>query len=665
MTGTREEIDLLFGKDDVSDAAHESATIRVIKRIVLNPFAAKRFAAVLQGIIGEYEAKFGPITLTVPPAIGWDRNIAAEKTHLFSEKAALLFPLVQSLNTTIGYERSFKIREKTLLDNRFLLGINKRAITEDAHERIVAVCERMNMPPNLLETFTQHLSKANYVHYGFEENEGTCLYKVYLEFWHGIREEIKSSHDASKPFLMHLGFKWNAFDNARATLTRYTWYPWIPVTGILSRVIEILDPQRQETPLRIIEEMVSLASGRIPDRDILYLEVTEEGNPRRSFDINIYRANLQVGELYPLLTKLCRYYSLSSRAFHTLYDQIKTKRFGHLAGGVDREGKDFFTLYYGAEGISDSEVKNIPVADLLPAVGMPDQLRSPQARVCHEDGNTHDRGKLLYRLVKNLNIQVGFERSFKLFRETILPDRFLMGFRKTSIRSDQYESIRDICRQIAMPDDFRESFEKGLSEANIILFGFERNERNELYKAYLEYGEKLAEVGKETSDKPEPCLIHRGYKWDASDNTQKTIARYTCFPLLTIDAMLKKITDVFYGHNNWAFEMIEEMLIIAAMRVDPLEFLYFEAREDSNPRISFDINMYRANLRMAELYPFLMEMARHFLIPAGQMLNLHDLVKTQIFGHLAGGMDREGRDFLSLYFGEKGSSTPLRTRKNK
>jgi hypothetical protein len=32
-----------------------------------------------------------------------------------------------------------------------------------------------------------------------------------------------------------------------------------------------------------------------------------------------------------------------------LYDQIKTRRFGHLAGGVHRNGKDFFNVYYGPQ----------------------------------------------------------------------------------------------------------------------------------------------------------------------------------------------------------------------------------------------------------------------------------------------------------------------------
>jgi hypothetical protein len=37
--------------------------------------------------------------------------------------------------------------------------------------------------------------------------------------------------------------------------------------------------------------------------------------------------------------------------FQGLYDQIKLLSLGHLAGGVHRNGKDFFNVYYGVVGL--------------------------------------------------------------------------------------------------------------------------------------------------------------------------------------------------------------------------------------------------------------------------------------------------------------------------
>ena len=33
-----------------------------------------------------------------------------------------------------------------------------------------------------------------------------------------------------------------------------------------------------------------------------------------------------------------------------LYDQIRTRALGHIAGGVHRNGRDFFNIYYGVAG---------------------------------------------------------------------------------------------------------------------------------------------------------------------------------------------------------------------------------------------------------------------------------------------------------------------------
>ena len=239
----------------------------------------------------------------------------------------------------------------------------------------------------------------------------------------------------------------------------------------------------------------------------------------------------------------------------------------------------------------------------------------------------------------------------------MLRDRFLLGFKRNTIRQKPNERILNICRQIDMPENFLATFQENLPEANIILFGFEGDDRKRLYKAYLEFGGRISEIAKKHSSEPKPFVIHRGFKWDASDNSQKTMTTYTFFPLFHVEHMLERISHVFYGHKHSSpFEIAEGLVNLAASRVEPGEFLYFEAKEENNPRISFDINLYRSNLLMKEIYPFLMEIKEYYSIPSEEFHNLYEAVKTQIFGHLTGGIDREGRDFLTVYFGEKGSS---------
>lgn len=41
-----------------------------------------------------------------------------------------------------------------------------------------------------------------------------------------------------------------------------------------------------------------------------------------------------------------QHFSISERLFEPWYNKIKDSRFAHLSGGIDRDGKDFFTVYY-------------------------------------------------------------------------------------------------------------------------------------------------------------------------------------------------------------------------------------------------------------------------------------------------------------------------------
>jgi hypothetical protein len=356
LSTSRGEITLSLGEDRISSGVKDEGTYQVSDRIIMSPYTAKRLMALLNDFIHKYEGKYGPLeeggsqsTIQTPePAIR--QAVPDHAAETLPEKADLLFNLVKSLNLEVGYERSFKVSEKTLLQNRFLLGFNKKSIEQNPHERILDICNSMDMPETLLEDFSEKLSEANYIHFGFEENERTCIYKAYLEFYDKIAEEIKNQPDQLAHLLLHLGYKWNVSDNTKHAVTKYTWYRSLPVEDILVRVANILDSQKYRKSFEIAKGILDIGSSKIPHHDILYLEVSEENNPRKSFDINMYRASLELRELHPFLSEMCQHYSISSEEFDVLYKPVKTKIFGHLSGGIDREGKDFLTVYYGVEG---------------------------------------------------------------------------------------------------------------------------------------------------------------------------------------------------------------------------------------------------------------------------------------------------------------------------
>ncbi len=259
----------------------------------------------------------------------------------------LFMYLLGKLPAFCGYEQSFKMAECTLLTNRFLLGVHKDEI---APAVLGEVLEQMKMPDIYRPDLLAKLDDANIVLFGLEQNEKSCLYKIYLEFWDQVIREIRRKPDKTAPMLLFLGFKWDPADHRRGTVARYMTYPLLSLADIQKRLSAIYANPTHFASWQGATEILHLAASRVPDDYFIYLEAEEENNPRKSFDINLYKANFPLQKLYPLLSKLSQSYSIPASDFDRLFDPIRTKILGHLSGGIDREGKDFLTTYYEIDG---------------------------------------------------------------------------------------------------------------------------------------------------------------------------------------------------------------------------------------------------------------------------------------------------------------------------
>lgn len=260
-------------------------------------------------------------------------------------KAVKLFKLIEDLGVACGYERSFKMLDYRLLANRFLLGINPADLRP---EKLLDVCRRLDMPAQYLESFQAHLADANVVFLGFEDNEQDCLYKVYLEFWEKVKSEIPCKANKQESVLLHLGFKWNTDDNTRRAISRYMCYPMLSVQSISQRLLHVYQGYEDNGSRKIAEDLLTFAGSRSTGSSFIYVEVGEDNNPRRSFDINLYKARLRLMDIASSLSRMREHYSIPAERFDRLYQLVGNKLFGHLAGGLNREGKDFLTVYYEA-----------------------------------------------------------------------------------------------------------------------------------------------------------------------------------------------------------------------------------------------------------------------------------------------------------------------------
>lgn len=66
VTSTREEVVMLFGINQAWNRGQKEVTIQLTDRIIISPYAAKRLATLLEGVVKEYEKRFGALNVEGP-----------------------------------------------------------------------------------------------------------------------------------------------------------------------------------------------------------------------------------------------------------------------------------------------------------------------------------------------------------------------------------------------------------------------------------------------------------------------------------------------------------------------------------------------------------------------------------------------------------------------
>lgn len=253
------------------------------------------------------------------------------------------FRLVEQLGLECGYEKSFKLINRHLLRNRYLLGIEKSLLD---HKKLSSICEQMEMPEKFVDQFFGNIADANLVLLGFEQGVEDCTYKIYLEYWDKIRQQKSAKQSPHEPVTMFQGYKWNVCDGSRAVITDYLLYPMLKVDEIIERIARLGASGEDNTVFDVASKIISRAASLAGNQSLIYLEASEGDNPRNSFDINLYPADMTLKSIYPSVAQLFHHYSITDAELDLLYSQVDSRPLGHMSGGVDRSGRDFFTVYY-------------------------------------------------------------------------------------------------------------------------------------------------------------------------------------------------------------------------------------------------------------------------------------------------------------------------------
>jgi hypothetical protein len=318
---TKSEITVDFCSFEEARDAADAESASVVARIVMNPHMTKRLAGTLVEVLRKHESLYGSID---------EKSLAGGK---------LLHDMVRDLGVPHGIEYSFKMCEGVLLADRFLITLGKDSLGPDYQRRVMELGKKLRAPAAFLEAMEGSISKAHMLHFGFEGSEKGGMHKVYLEY---------PLSTLTTPTLLHTSYKWDPIRPQRRAIGSYVRHPLLSYDETAARLRDLLAGCRKPGAFEIADEFLRLAMPRLK-KSFHYLEVTEEGTPRRSFDVNFYSASLTMSEIRPLLLRLAERYCLSVEEFGARLDSVEKKKFGHLTGGIDREGRDFFTIHFGVK----------------------------------------------------------------------------------------------------------------------------------------------------------------------------------------------------------------------------------------------------------------------------------------------------------------------------
>ena len=259
-----------------------------------------------------------------------------------------------------------------------------------------------------------------------------------------------------------------------------------------------------------------------------------------------------------------------------------------------------------------------------------------------------DRAALPFNLLEQMRIPCGYERSFKLLPGRVLANRYLLGVDLKDINSVQLQTI---CQRMSMPDEYVQALEEHLPNANLVFLGFEDNPPHGTYKIYLEFWERVKSEVRSNPTSLTPKLLHLGFKWSVEDSSQRTTSKYVCYPLLSNEAILQRMSDVYVGHEDSVSQNITtEIVALAIRRAKEAPLIYLEVFEEDGLRRSFDINLYAAMLSLKDIQPALIRLRDHFAIPTSTFDRLYCLTCDKLLGHLSGGISQNGEEFVTIYY---------------
>jgi len=255
--------------------------------------------------------------------------------------------LVGGLHHPYFVESSVKFRNSRLYPDRLLLSIRKAALGTEPAVTLKKILLETGFPASDYRELLAHLDGADIIHFGYEGHDNGYIYKCYLEY--AARYSSSWGRESQDRLQVYVAFKWDPADKGRARTSYYHSHPATTVKEVEEFLLQVYGDYSSSTACTVTREILATDAVTKIDGDLMVLSVTEEGNNRLSFDLNMYDAGLKLSFMENQLAQVADYFKIENTAWRNYFNTHSNKSLGHLAGGVEGNGNEFYTVYFGVE----------------------------------------------------------------------------------------------------------------------------------------------------------------------------------------------------------------------------------------------------------------------------------------------------------------------------
>lgn len=241
----------------------------------------------------------------------------------------------------------------------------------------------------------------------------------------------------------------------------------------------------------------------------------------------------------------------------------------------------------------------------------------------------------------------GFENSLKITASNINQRRFLISFPAMALSLGV--DLSGLLKVLQIPE--RADIASLLNGKDIVHLGVEASGATSVCKLYGESAERIRQLWDapaETHSSHKNLTVHRALKWTAGSQVL-VHSDYDWLPCTNTAQLLEQV-NLYVAEFSALVEVLSKK---ARCPVSDLHLL--RVTETEQGRLSLDLNVYDGQLTVQALLNVVQGLAENSFID--QLIRNADTIKvlkaiaTESLGHVAAGLGRDGKMFLSVYYG--------------